>query len=76
MGGKRLKSIIAAPANVQTQPSEGMTPKQKPPARTRSKAQAAGTRPAVPNPLQQVQSRWQRTVRYGWDKGGSQGGRK
>ena len=27
MGGKRLKSIIAAPANVQTQPSEGMTPK-------------------------------------------------
>ena len=31
---------------------------------------------AVANPLRQTDSRWQRTVRYGWDKGGAQGGRK
>lgn len=32
--------------------------------------------PAVLNPLRQADQRWQRTVRYGWDKGGSRGGRK
>ncbi len=31
---------------------------------------------AMPNPLRQADNRWQRTVRYGWDKGGSRGGRK
>jgi len=31
---------------------------------------------AHPNPLRQADNRWQRTVRYGWDKGGSRGGRK
>ena len=31
--------------------------------------------PPVPNPLRQPDSRWQRTVRYGWDKGGAKGGR-
>ncbi|WP_291994482.1 hypothetical protein [Candidatus Accumulibacter sp. ACC003] len=27
------------------------------------------------NRLRQAETRWQRTVRYGWDKGGSKGGR-
>ena len=27
-------------------------------------------------PLPQADSRWQRTARYGWDKGGARGGRK
>ena len=30
----------------------------------------------TPDPARQPDQRWQRTVRYGWDKGGSQGGRK
>jgi hypothetical protein len=28
-----------------------------------------------PNPRLQADARWQRTQRYGWDKGGSRGGR-
>ena len=32
-------------------------------------------RPAAPNPRLQADNRWQRTVRYGWDKGGAKGGR-
>jgi len=31
--------------------------------------------PAQSNPLSQPATRWQRTVRYVWDKGGSKGGR-
>jgi len=32
--------------------------------------------PAPPrNALRQADTRWQRSVRYGWDKGGSKGGR-
>ena len=37
--------------------------------------QATNTQ-TMPNPLRQADNRWQRTVRYGWDKGGSRGGRK
>ena len=29
-----------------------------------------------PNSLIQADNRWQRTVRYGWDKGGAKGGRR
>ena len=29
-----------------------------------------------PTPLRQAVQRWQRAVRFGWDKGGSHGGRK
>ena len=29
----------------------------------------------LPNPLRQGDQRWQRSVRYGWDKGGGKGGR-
>jgi len=35
----------------------------------------AGNGP-VDNPLRQPDSRWQRTVRFNWDKGGSRGGRR
>ena len=50
-----------------------MPSKPKPPAKPR---------PATPNPppaqntANPRDARWQRTVRYGWDKGGSRGGRK
>ncbi len=30
----------------------------------------------IANPRLQADARWQRTQRYGWDKGGSRGGRK
>jgi hypothetical protein len=30
----------------------------------------------APNPAPQPAARWQRTQRYGWDKGGAKGGRK
>lgn len=32
--------------------------------------------PAAPVPPAQPTTRWQRTQRYAWDKGGSKGGRK
>jgi len=48
----------------------------KPPAGPSLKSKAPQTRQAVANPLRQADSRWQRTVRYGWDKGGNNGGRK
>ncbi len=50
-----------------------MTGKTKAPARG-----YGGQAPQTPqkNPLPQSDSRWQRTVRYGWDKGGARGGRK
>jgi len=53
-----------------------MTVKTKPPAGPPAKAKAPPGRQAVGNPLRQADSRWQRTVRYGWDKGGKNGGRK
>jgi len=52
-----------------------MNIKQKPPARSAPKPKTEHKRQPVPNPLRQADSRWQRTVRYGWDKGGSRGGR-
>ena len=53
-----------------------MSLKQKPPAPSspKPKAPARASQP-VANPLRQADSRWQRTVRYGWDKGGARGGR-
>jgi len=53
-----------------------MRNKPKPPAKQPLRP---GTPPGdqpLPNPLRQADTRWQRTVRYGWDKGGSRGGRK
>lgn len=32
--------------------------------------------PPAANPRQAEDQRWQRTVRFNWDKGGSQGGRR
>jgi len=55
-----------------------MTSKSKPPA-TAKTLRKTGPRQdpkALANPLRAADSRWQRTVRYGWDKGGAQGGRK
>ena len=67
------KSIIAptahAPLIVMNKPKHSTRPNAapKPPHRAASTAR---------NPLRQAASRWQRTVRYGWDKGGAHGGRK
>jgi len=52
-----------------------MTDKPTPRVKPASKAPA---RPPVPPPAtdrRQPETRWQRTARYGWDKGGSKGGR-
>ena len=64
------KSIIAPTANTSL-----IAMNAKPPARPAA-APTPSRRPAPPNPLRQAASRWQRTVRYGWDKGGADGGRK
>lgn len=67
------KSIIAptahAPLLVMNKPKRSARPNAapKPPRRAAS---------AAPNPLLQAANRWQRTARYGWDKGGAHGGRK
>ncbi|MEI7430648.1 MAG: hypothetical protein WCL27_09345 [Betaproteobacteria bacterium] len=68
------KSIIALNAIVLliTLP---MTTKPKAPASRPQNPKALQKRLAGPNPLQQADNRWQRTVRYGWDKGGAKGGR-
>ena len=52
-----------------------MSDKVKSPARPAPKTPARNASPAAANPLRQADLRWQRTVRYGWDKGGSKGGR-
>lgn len=52
-----------------------MKNKPKPPAQQTPKPQTRPGDPAAANPLRQADLRWQRTVRYGWDKGGSKGGR-
>jgi hypothetical protein len=52
-----------------------MTNKPKPPARPAPKTAAQYGKLTPANPLRQADARWQRTVRYGWDKGGSRGGR-
>ncbi|MBK7421629.1 MAG: hypothetical protein IPJ48_00210 [Propionivibrio sp.] len=49
-----------------------ITVKPKKPVKPRA---APGRQPAA-NPLRQADQRWQRSVRFGWDKGGSHGGRK
>jgi len=53
-----------------------MAAKSKPPSQQAPKPKAPPSRQSAPNPLRQADSRWQRTARYGWDKGGSNGGRK
>lgn len=54
-----------------------MSGKPKPP---RKPAAQAPAKPAIPqtvqNPLNQADTRWQRTVRYNWDKGGAKGGKR
>ncbi|MEI7431130.1 MAG: hypothetical protein WCL27_11805 [Betaproteobacteria bacterium] len=52
-----------------------MTAKPKPPASMIPKPKASPPRKSTPPSLPQADSRWQRTVRYGWDKGGAKGGR-
>jgi len=53
-----------------------MSIKIKPPAKPPTTAKMPQGRQPIPNPLRQADSRWQRTARYGWDKGGNKGGRK
>jgi hypothetical protein len=53
-----------------------MTGKPKPPARPARKAPVPTAQAPVPNTAPPPDARWQRTVRYGWDKGGARGGRK
>ena len=66
------KSIIAPTAHA---PLIAMNKPQRP---ARPNAAPKPPRPASPvsNPLRQAADRWQRTARYGWDKGGANGGRK
>lgn len=45
------------------------------PAATPAKKTYAPPPNKLPNPRLQADARWQRTQRYGWDKGGSRGGR-
>jgi len=52
-----------------------MPSKPKNPARPLPQAKSPPARKLAPNRWRQADSRWQRTVRYGWDKGGAQGGR-
>jgi len=51
-----------------------MSSKPKSPARPAATPRVPRQR--VTNPRPQANSRWQHTVRYGWDKGGAHGGRK
>ena len=53
-----------------------MRNKPKPPAKHPLRPDTPADNQTLPNPLRQADNRWQRTVRYGWDKGGSRGGRK
>ncbi len=53
-----------------------MRNKPKPPAKSPLRPETPPDNQTLPNPLRQADNRWQRTVRYGWDKGGSRGGRK
>lgn len=62
-----MKRAKANPAH-SGQPSA--KPSTAPPAKAPNPA-AANRR----NPRLQADARWQRTQRYGWDKGGSRGGR-
>ncbi|MBI2306547.1 MAG: hypothetical protein HYU78_04520 [Rhodocyclales bacterium] len=48
-------------------------PKSPPPPAPKPSKQAV---PPAANPRQAEDQRWQRTVRFNWDKGGSQGGRR
>ncbi|TLD43849.1 MAG: hypothetical protein FAZ92_03946 [Accumulibacter sp.] len=55
-----------------------MTARKTPPASKSTRQQRSPPPPrAGPagNPLRQAETRWQRTARYVWDKGGSRGGR-
>ena len=56
-----------------------MTAKPKTPAKAGTPAatpRAARAKALPSSPVPQADARWQRTVRYGWDKGGARGGRK
>ncbi|MCB1966716.1 MAG: hypothetical protein KDI64_11945 [Candidatus Accumulibacter sp.] len=54
-----------------------MTDKPAPPGKPPPTPKTPLLRPPAPhgNALRQAQTRWQRSIRYGWDKGGSKGGR-
>jgi len=53
-----------------------MTGKPKLPARPARRPPVPTGPPPVQNIAPQPGTRWQRAVRYGWDKGGARGGRK
>ncbi|MDR2614692.1 MAG: hypothetical protein LBC91_05150 [Candidatus Accumulibacter sp.] len=48
----------------------------KPPSKPRPAKGRRENGPALPDPSSRPDRRWQRIVRYGWDKGGARGGRK
>ena len=53
-----------------------MTVKSKRPARPGIAPASPPQKPVNAPPQTARPARWQRTVRYGWDKGGAKGGRK
>lgn len=53
-----------------------MTAKTKARARPGAAPPSPPQKPATALPVPAATARWQRTVRYGWDKGGAKGGRK
>ncbi len=53
-----------------------MTRKPAPPSPDGTPRRPARTPPPAGNPRFAQDQRWQRTVRFNWDKGGSKGGRK
>jgi len=72
-GAIELSESLSQPNN---RLSQAMTSKPKASAKPPPNPRPAQGRQPAPNPLRQADNRWQRTVRYGWDKGGSNGGRK
>lgn len=73
---------MAAEFTIATTPRSAPTPMTNKPARRCKTPPLPAPQAPVPQPptaggnrLRQAETRWQRTVRYAWDKGGSKGGR-
>lgn len=56
--------------------TDPMMPRPKPPSAKAPSPAASAPLRNPPNPGPTLDQRWQRTVRFNWDKGGSKGGRK
>ena len=65
----------SAPRETTGRPGRQARPPAKQDARRPEAPPQPGVAPTAPLPAA-PQNRWQRTVRYGWDKGGSKGGRR